>query len=325
MAMKWLFVVMGFAIGLVAVSGCERKDISELPELGQLPPIDVSPAIWSVSRRARMLHDDAEKALAAKDCKNASALAIEACTLDPSLGLARLAAAKVYASCGAPKTAVALLKQLVDRQEDCGGCVEALAAGLSDKALADVWRSEAGQALKRTIGDEKALALPTRQWATRIAEDLKLGKSEAFLQLIHPGEPWKLLRSCPRCIDESRRAPEEREFFGVVIAAKLAMRFTPGGKAFGAIPLKAGGDPVCAGRCCEWQVPKPVPVGEAALRVVCLRPVTRKQGALTRLEVIYGRPVDDERTLNEQRAKDAQKAEKSGQPRRRTIYLQPTR
>ena len=274
--------------------GCTKRGESEagnhLQPLAELPPLDVKPVKWPTSNRARLLMTDAGKALKDRDCSKAATLAVEAVTLDPSLTSARLELARIYAACGVPTTAIALLQQLAKASSTCGGCREAIASSQQDKTLAALWKTATGAKIAKHAPD---LALPTQKWATDVAADLAAGKADALATLIHPNEPWELIRACPACLDEARKKPEKKRFFGYAVARKVAMRFAPDSRELGAIPLKVDGAPTCSGRCCQWAVKRPLPLDSAALSMLCFRPITPKQGALTRLELVYGQPRVD--------------------------------
>ncbi|GEM_PF-2735773 len=304
------------SVAVLLTTGCKQPPATpaqtKLEPLDAIPAFDIKPVQWSVSRRARILADDAGKAMGKGDCSAAASKLVESVTLDPSLTSARLSLARVYARCGVPVTALKVLEQLVANSETSGGCREAIIVSRSDAALAPLWKTAKGQALRKKLG---ALDVPLQKWATDIAADLAKGKAAALSTLIHPKEPWQLIRSCPECLDEKRRKPEKRQLFGFNVAQKLAARFQPDARALGAVPLVVAKSVTCAGRCCQWKAPDPLPAGKAVLSMVCLRPITPKQGALTRLEIVYGRPLDDVEAAKHMKAAPDQNG------RRRVVYM----
>ncbi|MCO4760497.1 MAG: tetratricopeptide repeat protein [Myxococcales bacterium] len=260
----------------------------KLPIPNTLPALNPTPVAWSVARRARMLHEDGEKALLTGQFKDALSHLTGAVQLDPSRIEARLALARLYAKAGRSSVSLTLLESMVAK--DCGGCVEALQFAKADPLFVPIWQHRRGQALAEKL---PTAALPWERWVEQTSHSFADGIGRELPKVVHAQIGFELVRSCPDCSNPDRRKPERRRLFGARIAVKLASRFNTTQKRFGGVNLIVGAAHTRKGRCVIWSVPSPVPVGQAALRELCFRPLTPTRAALTKIDVVYGQSVVD--------------------------------
>lgn len=276
------------ALGCVAGAGCARPLDAEAPTLPaptELPPLPAEPVAPALAARAEARATQGLAALAKGDLAAARTMLTEACQLDPSSTDARLGLTRTYLAAGRGRAALALLEPLAAAGADCGVCVEALEAARAEPALAPLLTHPEAAAVAAAVATAQ---LPRARQAADAAAALAQARPGALMAMAHPEVPFTLVRSCPGCPNPARRVPEERTLQGFPLLAKVASRFDTRNPVLGGIPLLHGGEPRCAGRCCQWQVPSPVAVGTAALAEVCLRPITRDRAALTRIVLIYG-------------------------------------
>ena len=273
-----------------ASTGSAAAAGATLPKPDNLPLLDPTPVIWSVARRAKMLHQDGLEALKSGDLAAALAGIAAAVQLDPSRTEAHLDLARLYLRGGQPSVAEGILTQLAKDLGACGGCIEALRAAQQDPALRSLLTSAAGVKIRAAL---KGQTLAWEEWTLQVSQSLADGTGRLLPRFIHPRVPFTLVRSCPTCSNPARRKPERRALTGPRVAVKLASRFNTREKRFGGIPLRIQGKGSRDGRCTQWPVPSPVPVGSAALRRLCFRPISRDRAALTEVVLVYGRSRAD--------------------------------
>ncbi|HAN31951.1 MAG TPA: hypothetical protein DCQ06_10175, partial [Myxococcales bacterium] len=255
-----------------------------------LPSFNLELALWSVSRRARMLIADASTSMANGDRKAALPPLVEANQLDPSLTDARLMLARLYAQDGRMDTARALLKPLAESVDTCGGCVEALQIAVKDPDFRALFAGKNARFIKQAASKNP---LPWQEWGLQGSSTMRDGTGKLLPRFIHPQEPFTLVRSCPSCSNPSRHTPSQRQLFGPHVAVKLASRFNTSHARFVGTKLSASPSPKRLDRCLIYEVADPIPVNTASLRTLCFRPVTLDRAALTKIEVVYGRTSAD--------------------------------
>mgnify|MGYP002629862991 CR=1 FL=1 len=277
------------ASSIPAVKGLDLPN-PKVPAPDSLPRLDPTPVVWSVARRAAMLHADGRLALNANRFKAALSGLAGAVQLDPSRTEARLDLARLYARAGRRNVALGLLESFTDNLETCGGCIEALTHASTDPDLAPIWATQRGGNVRAAL---QGHTLPWQSWALQVSQTLTDGEGKLLPKFVHPQVPFVLERSCPACTNPERRQPARRELAGARIAVKLASRFNMRDQRLGGIQLHVTGKPTRVGRCLSWTVPTPVPIGTAALQRLCFRPITRETAALTHVVLIYGQSVAD--------------------------------
>lgn len=272
-----------------AATGLDRSN-AQIPIPDNLPRLDPTPVVWSVARRAKMLHDDGRKALKGGQLKEALSALAGSVQLDPSRSSAHVDLARVYARAGRSSVALGILETLSKDLSACGGCIEGLHAATLSPEFATVWATERGKKVQSAVAK---LTLPWETWAERASGSLKDGTGKLLTGFVHAKIPFMLARSCPTCSNPERRQPQLRQLAGGRIAIKLASRFNTASERLGGVPLTTKGKAKRSGRCMQWQLPKPVPVGTAALQQLCFRPITAERAALTRVDIVYGRSNAD--------------------------------
>lgn len=271
-------------------AGCKEGAGTGVSAPRTLPAFAPEFVPWAVSSRARDKAAEGAVAMSKGDLERARGLLTEAVSLDPSWIDARLDLTRLYLRAGHAATAAELLLPLAKGGADCGGCIDAFDRIVGQPEFAGFFASDAGEGL---LGQLPKTALDWRGWANGFARALVAMDAATLRSHVHPLEPFTLVRSCPECSNPARRKADEHLLRGDMAAVKLAARFNTVRPRLDTVPLRLHGEPTCKDRCCTWQTPAHITVGEAALAQVCFRPVNASRAALTRVQVIYGQSVND--------------------------------
>ena len=253
-----------------------------------LPVFVQEPIAASVVFRATELANEATVSLARHDLKTAIPLLTEALTVDGSHEQARWLLAQTFLAAGRGSVALKLIAPLAEHQKDCGWCLEFLQKVKQDKAFFRLVQSAEGHAL---LADVAETPLPYAQWAKSLATAIQNGKPDEVGKYAHITMPFDLVRACPDCTDEAKRAPQHRPLLGQTMLLKVASRFDLVRPESAGIPLIIQGEPQCKDRCCTWQAPKSVAPATAALARLCLRPTSPTQPTVAEISLVFGTSV----------------------------------
>ncbi len=281
-------------ITVMAAVACKEQPTALVTAPKTLPAFLPDFVQWSTSSRARGKAADGVAALQANDYQRARGLLTEAVSLDPSWIAARLGLARLYLKTGHNDIVIRLLEPLADGGDTCGGCIDAFAQIARDPAFKEFSASAKGKAV---LARAPRKPLQWRRWADELSRALTDLQPAVIANYVHAQEHFELVRSCPECSNPKRRKPEVRRLQGASVAVKLATRFDTSRPRLDTVALRLRGQPTCAARCCTWQAPKSMTVGEAMLSRLCFRPVSANKAALTRIEIIYGQSINDRQQM----------------------------
>jgi hypothetical protein len=273
---------------LIALTACRPALDAEdalLPVPASLPALAIEPPTPAATARALELTRTGDALVVAGKLKESLPQLTEAVVTDPSLGVARLALARAFARGGRASVAMRLLQPAAEQVKTCGMCVELLQMAATHEDFAHLRRTAEGTQLFARVPSEP---LAWDEWALRVATGLRDADPVALAPFFHPRLPFAFVRACPTCPNEAMRAPVSRDLAGTVVMAKIAARFDMKSQQFAGTPLAVLGRPKCALGCCAWPVTGPVAAGQAAVKRVCLRPVTPTQAHVTEIAIMYG-------------------------------------
>ena len=274
-------------LGLLAVACRPALDdpAATLAVPKSLPSFQMERPAVGVAQRAAALVGEGMVVLDQGDLRKAIPLLTEALATDPANTDARLQLARAFVRGGRSSVAVQLLEPARKQLKACGTCVELLQSVVKSPDFAHLRETSAGRDLLR---DVPAAPLPYPIWARKVAKALQTTDLATLVGNIDSVQAFDLVRSCPTCQNIGARAETRRPLVGMAPAAKIAIRFDLTHPEARGLPLLTPGDPQCKDRCCQWNLPQPMPVGQVGMRRICFWPKSPGQGTVTELAFEYG-------------------------------------
>lgn len=253
-----------------------------------LPPFQMERPATGVAQRAAALVGEGVALLDQGDLRKAVPLLTEALATDPANTDARLHLARAFAKGGRRSVAVQLLEPAKKHVKACGTCVELLQTVAKSPDFAHLRETSAGRDLLSGVPEAP---LPYPAWARKVATALQKTDLATLVGSIDSTHAFELVRACPTCQNIGARAETRRPLIGMAPAAKIAIRFDIVHPEARGLPLLTPGEPQCKHRCCQWNLPQPVPAGQVGMRRVCFWPQSPGQGLVTELAFEYGATV----------------------------------